>query len=73
MDYLEYWKIFPVRDMPLTVRLANVLTRARFQTVADIISRTESELLKLPKMGKVSYQDLMVCLSEIGCTYKPRV
>lgn len=54
----------PVDDLELTVRAANCLKAENIFYIGDLVSRTESELLKTPNLGKKSMQEIKVALEE---------
>ena len=48
----------PVEDLELTVRAANCLKAENINTIADLVQRTESDLLKTPNLGKKSLTEI---------------
>lgn len=48
----------PVEDLELTVRAANCLKAENIHTIADLVSRHESDLLKTPNLGKKSLTEI---------------
>jgi len=57
-EYIEKLRT-PVSELELSVRSANCLKEAKINTIADLIKRTEAEMLKYRNFGKKS-------LTEIG-------
>jgi RNA polymerase alpha subunit len=56
----------PLRDLSLTVRLKNCLIHGNsFDTIRDIYTQTERELLRTPNFGKTSLVELRELLSEL--------
>lgn len=55
----------PVSDLELSVRASNCLEAARIRTVADLVTRSDSELLKLRSFGKTSLREVKRKLEEI--------
>ncbi len=53
----------PVEDLELTVRAANCLKAENINTIADLVQRTESDLLKTPNLGKKSLTEIKNVLS----------
>lgn len=47
-----------VKELELTVRAANCLTAAKIETIHDLVSRTESEMLKYRNFGKKSLDEI---------------
>ena len=56
----------PLSDLDLSVRASNCLESARINTVAELVSRTESELLKVRSFGKTSLREVKRKLSDLG-------
>lgn len=48
----------PVEDLELTVRAANCLKAENINTIADLVQRSESDLLKTPNLGKKSLTEI---------------
>lgn len=48
----------PVEDLELTVRAANCLKSENINTIADLVQRNESDLLKMPNLGKKSLTEI---------------
>ena len=53
----------PVSELELSVRSSNCLREAKIKTIAELVSKSESEMLKYRNFGKKS-------LSEIGLILK---
>jgi DNA-directed RNA polymerase subunit alpha len=53
----------PVSELELTVRAHNCLKADQIETVADLVTRTERELLLAPGMGKKSLEEIKEVLS----------
>lgn len=56
----------PVEDLELTVRAANCLKAENINTIADLVQRTESDLLKTPNLSKKSLTEIKNVLSSRG-------
>ncbi len=54
-----------VGEMELSVRANNCLESARVRTVAELVSRTENELLKVRSFGKTSLREVKKRLEEL--------
>lgn len=55
----------PINELDLSVRASNCLEAARIRTVAELISKTESELLKVRSFGKTSLREVKKKLEEM--------
>jgi len=60
----------PIEELELGVRSYNCLKREGIQTVADLVSRTEAELLNIPNFGKKSIEEVREKLSERGLSLR---
>ncbi len=56
----------PVEDLELTVRAANCLKAENINTIADLVQRSESDLLKTPNLGKKSLTEIKNVLATRG-------
>ncbi|MBP5274857.1 MAG: DNA-directed RNA polymerase subunit alpha [Abditibacteriota bacterium] len=59
-----------VEDLAFGHRTANCLRRENIQTVAELISYTESDLLKLRSFGKKSLDEVIAKLHDMGLSLK---
>jgi DNA-directed RNA polymerase subunit alpha len=57
-----------VNELELSVRAANCLKNANIKTIADLVQKTESEMLKTKNFGKKSLNEIKEILSEMGLT-----
>jgi DNA-directed RNA polymerase subunit alpha len=55
-----------VDELELSVRASNCLKTANIRTIADLVQRTEAELLKTKNFGKKSLNEIKTMLSEMG-------
>ena len=55
-----------VDELELSVRASNCLKTASIRTIADLVQRTEPELLKTKNFGKKSLNEIKTILSEMG-------
>ncbi len=55
-----------VDELELSVRASNCLKTANIRTIADLVQRTEAELLKTKNFGKKSLNEIKTILSEMG-------
>lgn len=56
----------PVTEMELSVRASNCLESAKIQTVSDLVTRSESDLLKVRSFGKTSLREVKRKLTEMN-------
>ena len=56
----------PLSELDLSVRANNCLESAKVTSVADLVSREESELLKVRSFGKTSLREVKRKLSDLG-------
>lgn len=58
--------LLPVDELELTVRAANCLKAEHIYRIADLVTKTESELLSTPNLGKVSLWEIKTALQKRG-------
>lgn len=56
----------PLRDLELSVRANNCLESVKLQSVRELVSMTEAELLKVRSFGKTSLREIKRKLDELG-------
>jgi len=56
----------PIGELDLGVRASNCLESARINTVADLVSRDENDLLKVRSFGKTSLREVKRKLGDLG-------
>ncbi|HPO93395.1 MAG TPA: DNA-directed RNA polymerase subunit alpha [Phycisphaerales bacterium] len=56
----------PLSELDLSVRASNCLESARIQTVGELVSKTDSDLLKLRSFGRTSLREVKKKLNDIG-------
>jgi DNA-directed RNA polymerase subunit alpha len=56
----------PISELDLSVRASNCLESARIQTVADLVSKSDSDLLKVRSFGKTSLREVKKKLQDIN-------
>jgi DNA-directed RNA polymerase subunit alpha len=59
----------PIDELDLSVRSYNCLKRASINTVGDLISKTEDEMMKVRNLGKKSFDEIRKKLDELGYTF----
>lgn len=62
----------PVTNLNLSVRTMNCLRRGDIETVGQVISKGESELLALRNFGEKSKEEIEERLEELGLSLKPQ-
>ena len=55
-----------VNELELSVRAANCLKNASIKTIADLVQRSESEMLKTKNFGRKSLNEIKEILAEMG-------
>lgn len=55
-----------VLDLQLSVRAANCLESARLRTIGELVSKTESDLLRVRSFGKTSLHEVKRKLADLG-------
>ena len=58
-----------IEDLELSVRSFNCLKRASIATVEDLISRTESDMMKVRNLGKKSLDEVTAKLHSLGLDF----
>ncbi|MGP1346869.1 MAG: DNA-directed RNA polymerase subunit alpha [Phycisphaerales bacterium] len=56
----------PIADMDLSVRAANCLESSRIHTVADLVQKSEADLLKVRSFGRTSLREVKRKLQEMN-------
>lgn len=56
----------PIAELELSVRASNCLESARINTVAELVTRSESDLLKVRSFGKTSLREVKRKLEDLG-------
>lgn len=59
----------PVSDLELSVRSSNCLRQANIRTLADLVQKTEQEMLKYQNFGRKSLNEISEMLEEIGLSF----
>ena len=55
-----------IEDLDFSVRTYNCLKRAAINTVGDLISRSEDDMIKVRNLGKKSLDEVIAKLGEMG-------
>jgi len=64
LEKLERFLSMNVKDLELTVRSANCLTLAKIETIGELVSKTETEMLKYRNFGKKSLDEIKALLTK---------
>lgn len=62
-----------VNELELSVRAANCLKNAGIETIAELVQKTESEMLKTKNFGRKSLNEIKEILSEMGLSLGMKV
>ncbi len=60
-----------IEDLDLSVRSFNCLKRAGINTVADLVEKSEDEMMKVRNLGRKSLDEVKKKLDELGVGLKP--
>jgi DNA-directed RNA polymerase subunit alpha len=55
-----------VNELELSVRAANCLKNANIKTIADLVQKTEADMLRTKNFGKKSLNEIKEILNEMG-------
>ena len=62
-----------VNELELSVRSANCLKNANIKTIADLVQRTEGEMLKTKNFGRKSLNEIKEILNEMGLGFGMKI
>jgi DNA-directed RNA polymerase subunit alpha len=60
----------PIEELELSVRSFNCLKRANINTVENLISKTENDMMNVRNLGRKSLEEIKQKLEELGLTLK---
>jgi len=60
----------PIEELELSVRAYNCLRRAGVNNVQDLINKTELEMRKIRNLGKISLEEVINKVKELGLSFK---
>ena len=60
----------PIEELEFSVRSYNCLKRAGIHTVADILTRTEHDMMKVRNLGKKSLDEVVNKINSLGLSFK---
>ena len=55
-----------IEDLDLSVRSFNCLKRAQYNTVGDLITKSEEDMMKVRNLGKKSLEEVVEKLRSLG-------
>ena len=58
-----------VDELELSVRSSNCLRAANIQTIQDLVTKTESDMLKYRNFGRKSLNEISTILEEMGLSF----
>jgi DNA-directed RNA polymerase subunit alpha len=61
---------FPIEELELGVRSYNCLKRVGIETIGDLTSKSEGELVAIPNFGRKSIEEVRAALGTHGLTLK---
>lgn len=56
-----------IEELDLSVRSFNCLKRAQYNTVGDLVTKTEEEMMKVRNLGRKSLDEVVAKLQSLGC------
>ena len=62
----------PIEELEFSVRSYNCLKRAGIHTVADIVSKTEQDMIKVRNLGKKSLEEVINKIADLGLEFKSK-
>lgn len=62
----------PIEELEFSVRSFNCLKRAGIHTVADIVSKTEQDMIKVRNLGKKSLDEVINKIADLGLEFKSK-
>ena len=62
-----------VNELELSVRSANCLKNANIKTIADLVQKSEPEMLKTKNFGRKSLNEIKEILSEMGLGFRMKI
>ncbi len=62
-----------VNELELSVRSANCLKNANIKTIADLVQKSEGEMLKTKNFGRKSLNEIKEILSEMGLSFGMKI
>ena len=69
-DEKEKVLVMNIDELELSVRSYNCLKRANINTVEELISKTQDEMMKVRNLGRKSLDEVVAKLNELGLSFK---
>ena len=60
----------PIEELELSVRSTHCLKRAGIHIVADLVDKTEEEMMKFRNLGRKSFEEIKHTMSQLGVSFK---
>ncbi len=60
----------PIEDLEFSVRSYNCLKRAGMHVIADIVAKTEHDMIKVRNLGKKSLEEVINKIHDLGLEFK---
>ena len=60
----------PIEELELSVRSTNCLKRAGIHIVADLVDKTEEEMMKFRNLGRKSFEEIKHTMNQLGVSFK---
>ncbi|MBQ3451648.1 MAG: hypothetical protein IJG32_05235, partial [Selenomonadaceae bacterium] len=60
----------PIEELELSVRSTNCLKRAGIHIVADLVDKTEEEMMKFRNLGRKSFEEIKQKMGELGVSFR---
>ena len=70
-DESEQTPSFTIEDLELSVRAYNCLKRASINSMAELLKKSEHDLLNIKNFGKKSSDEVIEKLHELGLDLQP--
>ncbi|MBQ6297838.1 MAG: DNA-directed RNA polymerase subunit alpha [Selenomonadaceae bacterium] len=61
----------PIEELELSVRSTNCLKRAGIHVVAELVDKTEEEMMKVRNLGRKSFEEIKHTMDQLGVSFKP--
>jgi len=62
----------PIEELEFSVRSYNCLKRAGINVVADIVSKTEQDMIKVRNLGKKSLDEVIGKIKDLGLEFRSK-
>ena len=62
----------PIEELEFSVRSYNCLKRAGIHTVADVVNKTEQDMMKVRNLGKKSLDEVVKKIADLGLEFKSK-